>query len=157
MKTQELSVIFEEKRSASPRGVDCIFVPINEKWALKMFSSDYVRDKSHRLQKELSEHNLAPKVGGQINLDRDGSNYYCYGFVTEIVETVLSHEYIVGLDKGQEDWGLFRETKEEMKDQVAELKDEYESLGYSPYDLHPGNLGYNKDGRLICIDFGHWD
>ena len=122
-----------------------------------MFSSEYVRDKSYRLQKELSEHNLAPRVGGQINLDCDSYNSYCYGFVTEIVETVLSHEYIVGLQENTESWVLFREAGVKLEEQVKELTEEYESLGYSPYDLHPGNLGYNKDGKLICIDFGHWD
>ena len=157
--------LVEDKKHVSPGGIDAIFIPISDKWALKMFKWEDTRNLSYDIQKKCSKHKLAPKVGTKVNIE-DGD--YPYGFICEIVETVIPYDLIVKVkkrnngggcwtDEMNEEWDLYEE--EAQENGLGELIEAYEDLGFSPEDMHAGNLGYLEvDGerRLICIDFGGW-
>ena len=156
--------LVKKEQHNSPGGIDAIFIPISDKWALKMFSCEDKRNSSYSIQKRCSEYDLAPRVGEKIDIV-DGD--YPYGFICEIVDTVVSHEIIKKINKwrdNDESWDddvldEWNELEWETEEELGELINNYESLGYWPSDMHVGNLGYmmvDGERKLICIDFGHW-
>lgn len=156
--------LVETQKDNSPGGVDAVFIPINDKWALKMFENENTRDSSYDIQQKCSEHGLAPEVGSKVDIE-EGTHRY--GFICEIVETVVPHEIVRQVNewnKDDEEWDTEVESEwdylhESVHYQLSQLYKTYENLGYHPFDMHVGNLGYLEvDGerRLICIDFGHW-
>ena len=46
--------------------------------------------------------------------------------------------------------------EEDLYDDDYEMTDEYTFLSDNFSDTHPGNLGYNRDGKLVMIDLG-WE
>lgn len=156
--------VVKDNQENSPGGIDAIFVPINDKWALKMFKDEHVRDRSYNIQKELSKHKLAPRVGKKIDIT-DGE--FCYGFICEIVETVISHDMVAkikyysdnGLNWTKEMEKEWDNKEEEIDKERSLLLEKYRDMGFCPCDIHPGNFGYlivNGERRLVCIDFGAW-
>ncbi len=167
MQTQTYQELVEQKKDSSPGGADAVFIPISDKWALKMFHCEYKRDFSYEIQQKCSEHGLAPKVGEKVDIEDDE---YCYGFICEIVETVVPEDLIMKVKRANEsgegwsyeldnEWGEY-EYDSELQTELSELNQKYDNLGFYPSDMHVGNLGYmyDEDGerRLVCIDFGHW-
>jgi hypothetical protein len=165
----DYQTLVEQKKDSSPGGVDAVFIPISDKWALKMFRSERTRSFSYLTQKRCSEHGLAPLVGEKVDI-QDGE--YKYGFICEIVETIVPEDVVVRAKYANEkknghwstslnnEWNEI-EDDDRLQDELRNLIEQYEDLGFSPSDMHAGNLGYlyNEDGerQLICIDFGHWD
>lgn len=165
MFTQEyLKKKIKEKSKGSPGGTECVFIKINDRWAIKLYDSRSLRDSCYYWQKLAAENGLGPEVGGKFDLedceikyssfDDPEENYIPeYGYITEIVEVIA--------DQGDYDnWGDWRsvvysaEDTEEYQDEIENLCDKLEEIGFDTSDLFGGNVGY-KNGRMICIDFGN--
>ncbi len=143
--------IIQQKIFGSPKGMMACFIKLDKKWAIKLFKYEDIRDETYQNQKIAAEHGLGPDVGETIDFSEDMK--YRYGYITEIVETVVPHEDINNDLMDSVMWNdaiknieLFEEQKI-LRDKLGDLFHCYMT------DLHPANLGY-KNGQLICIDFG---
>lgn len=133
----------------SPCGIASVFVKIDKKWAIKLYSYEDDRNSAYRNQAEAAEYGLGPDVGETIDF---GINCkYPYGYITEIVEVLVPHEDIAISNYNE----LYRVRKtQEFKDKVRELHEElFNKTGINYCDMHPGNIGV-KNGEYVLIDFG---
>jgi len=155
----EIQGIITQKYKSSPRGRDCTFIPLTEKWGLKLFNHKETRDLSYDRQKKCLEIGLAPEIGDKIDLPDDQ-----YGYITEIVwcfpniDTIndenryLETHSISELDELKDEIEKFQDSFEE-NGLVEIIKNIYDLTGWNFYDDHVFNWG-KKDGKWIPIDFG---
>jgi hypothetical protein len=137
-----------------PSGSYCYFIKLNKKWAVKLYSKKHERDEAYNNQRLAAEHHLAPDVGrGNIKVKRpDGE--VMYGYITEIVKTVLNFPYNLNKTRTKEQYDHFNEMQEKMRARRIQLDCLYRNIGiYNLDDFHAGNLGYLEDGTIVCIDF----
>jgi len=146
---------------AYPRGGRCCFIPIDDKWAVKVYKEAYQRDKAFSNQRKAAVYGLGPEVGPYFNVIVVGTHYYCY--VTEIVETVYPGCYYhdwndyVHSQQGKDSWSDFDDTASQLNDDLCDEANDlyselYEKIGFEFGDSFSGNWGW-KNGKLICIDF----
>ena len=159
MRTRELGKLVNN-RGASPEGASAVFVPINDDWAIKFYVCEEACIEAYEMQKHvLEETGLAPKVGSGIVKIEDEFGDDLFGYITEIVETFISHEETANPVNSWYFDDLSRWCNWEESDEFAELgfletleKVEAETnLDFC--DAHAGNWGYRKDGVPIPIDF----
>lgn len=164
MKTKQITTLVKERFSQSPNGTECVFVKINDKWAIKLYDSKSNRDSCYKWQKKAAKYGLGPDVGGIIDLPDEGfrasEKYHedyedyipLYGYITEIVDVVADQDDY----DNDADWrnALFRAKSDEYCYEFDRLCEELDEIGFSCEDLFSGNVGY-KNGKMICIDFGY--
>ncbi len=142
----------------SPRGVSCKFVKLDNKWGVKIYTSDDERDLAVSQQKIMNEKGFAPAVSTVFNVGVDMS---CY--ITELAKPLVEP-----IDRkyrdDDSDWNLWRDRCAEFNSKNPNIEAQIRNLcedmakavnGYSNHDRHLGNFGYMEDGRLVCIDFGY--
>ncbi len=182
MRTKEMASVVKSKIEASPSGISAKFVALNDKWGVKLFHEEETRDVSYELQKRAASWDLAPKVGGVLDLPKSDTTClrrrryeetYCFGFITQIVEVVgdilRKRDGIVCVTDGvyqtadgkdvsiMRMYELFREWLKEgdNKQEIEDVTEQYSHLlGWSFYDDHYDNWGVLPDGSFVCIDFG---
>ena len=134
----------DEKLSSgkSPGGRYCNFIPLDDNWGIKVYSSLSKCRKCFEFQQFLSRHDLAPKVGDTIF--RVGG-YSCYA--TQIAK--VPAEIMGGGDDNQFD--AVRETTKAISDEIQILQDKVYELGYTWDDGWSANVGY-IDGELVIVD-----
>lgn len=140
----------DNKIYGSPRGISCIFVPLDSKWAIKLFTYNSERDETYKRQKLAAKHNLGPKVGDTVDLPI--SSIYRYGYVTEIITpltTMSSYDSNIS-DEKIEEW---ERLEDEYYNAIMQICDDLQEIGISFGDCHAGNVGW-KNGKLMCLDFG---
>lgn len=134
----------------SPCGISCIFVKMNDKWGIKLYQSEDVRDRNYYWQMNALELGAGPELRGRID---NVHPEYQYGYITEIVEVlgdIFPEEFFCEHDSPFEAEYEFNEMLLQEMDELFEC---LESIGFNTSDLHLNNIGY-KDGRYVCIDFG---
>jgi hypothetical protein len=138
-------------------GEYALFLRLNDDWGVKLYCRESKRDEAWAEQKRVARHKLAPKVGERFYFQFSNGNAY-YGYITEcVVETweeaqakFLYHLPVADLT---EDEVNFIESMWDDDSQGHKLIDKLEDLDCITYDLHCGNVGFMKDGRLVMIDF----
>lgn len=143
MKNQAISVLSGMDKAAkekSPQGWDARFVPITDRWAVKVFRNADIRDSAYHWQHRAALHQLGPLVGDYFDLGKE----YCY--ITEIAEPALD---VDAFDWSEEDIRLQEEFRNELDELIYALK----RIGFGFGDVHMSNVGW-LNGRLVCIDFG---
>lgn len=156
----------KEKRKSSPGGTECIFIKINDKWAIKLYRTRQERDSCYYWQKLAAENDLGPDVGGKFDLEDCGNIRYTrfdspntedyipeYGYITEIVEVIADQQDYDNWEDWRNKVRVIEDT-EEYQDEYDVLCEKLEKIGFSIIDLFGGNIGY-KNGKMICIDFGY--
>lgn len=136
----------------SPYGVNSVFVKLDEKWAIKLYQNGYDRDEIYENQKQAAKYELGPEVGEKIDFNIDC--WYPYGYITEIVEVLISHEIIAQCgDEFYDELDKYEESEEfnRRTDILFEELKKYTGIDY--HDLHAANIGV-KNGKYILIDFG---
>ena len=157
----------KEKSKGSPSGTECVFIKINDKWAIKLYNTRQERDSCYYWQKLAAENILGPDVGGKFDLEDCNirySRFDCinkennipeYGYITEIVEVIADQSDYDDWDDWRND--VYRvEDTEKYQDEIENLCEKLEDIGFCTRDLFGGNVGY-KNGKMICIDFGNQD
>lgn len=48
------------------------------------------------------------------------------------------------------------EAREEMRAFVRDVENAFDAVGIGAYDLHDGNIGFTRDGRMIVLDYGNF-
>ncbi len=102
---------------------------------------------AHLNQTELAEHDLAPQVYSPVCRVRnhDGSLSH-WGFITEMAETIKRPKNVDYYD-----------CEDEYREELDELIDECDHVGYCFGDCHLGNVGYivrNGYKKMVVIDTG---
>lgn len=150
MQNKAVGILVQVARdSKSTRhGCDAEFAAITDDVGIKWFSRKKMCERNYQRQALLAEHGLAPKIGQRITFETHGETYY--GFFTEIVETIEQRYDL------PEKWNTFEdftdEDQDELNAEISELRWKAEQLGMDVEDLHYGNIGWNKSGRMVIID-----
>jgi len=159
------------KINGSPSGIECVFIPLNDNWAIKLYDCEDARDNSYERQSLAADYELGPDVGDKIDLPydnyqgEDGTEQPQYGYITEIVETLVpKHLHANDLfpisDQPEELQKEYRYWDKIWYDQESafrlECKKELnDHTGIWFEDDHAWNWGI-KNGKMICIDFGEY-
>ena len=131
------------------------FVPIDDKYGVKLFADSKERDISFERQDLASQYNLAPKVSQPFDFKKpiklnlythddffhDEYLYFYSGFVTEKVKTL----------KSSNDYS--KKHYEKIVKKIDNLMKKLRKFELGFFDDHFGNFGYlNK--KFVAIDFG---
>jgi hypothetical protein len=136
----------------SPAGGTAYFVPIDNEWGIKVYSYKDKRDQSYTTQRVVYEMGgPAPAVGATFDVGDK------FAYITERVEMLYDEDEYLEWKKttGWEDeYNPRMKAKAEYRDLInsttREIKEEYH---HYIWDTHPGNYGFNKEGRLVYIDW----
>ncbi len=167
MRMKQLKLHVEANRRGSPHGIASYFVALNDKWGIKLYTCPEERDGCMENQSLAYNVGVGPEVGGKIDLPSSSDNeHYIHGYMTKIVKVAgnVSREE-AGLPSDREqcnaDHGYHttrnvgRDWKEANQDEINQLHETLEELGFYFYDSHVENIGIDEDGRIVCIDFGN--
>lgn len=126
-------------------GIECEVYEYGKSKVIKIFSCRDIAKKALENQRYAFENGLAPAVfcDDPICIDEEK-----YGIIVERVETLSENDYESDkcgepIDDDSEFFQKYRELKQSLFEVFGEF-----------HDLHIGNLGWKKNGRLVCIDFG---
>lgn len=133
------------------------FVRIDEVWEFKFYHDNTDRDNCHFLQKKAYKNEIAPRVGEKVDFTLGG--HPRYGYITELA--IIPYDEFLKLHNVEDSEDneyvsrLYSVMEGELYNQPAysDLMDKMEELNMSVIDMHPGNVGWMPDGRLVCIDF----
>jgi hypothetical protein len=152
--------ISKEKVGKSPNGISAVFVKITKNWGIKLFQYEDKRDDTYNRQKTFYGVGYAPALGDKIELPEAViKNYkeFKYGYFTEIITPVIDksldrRDQNQQADEFEEKWGSYWEDDSRISEYIREIS---ELAGEELYDMHPANLGYDKNGTLMPLDFGN--
>jgi len=155
--------VVERSIGGSPRGVRSVFIPISEKWAIKLFGNTGSCNAVMKNHRACLNAGMAPEMGEMFMLPEpingDGRGYTC-GYFVEIVETCPNLDGN-GADylrtHGEEELEKARAEVEAWRSElyplIRDLVDEIcEKTGWYFDDAHVYNWG-KKNGKFIPIDF----
>lgn len=136
-------------------GIAAHFVYLSSGWGLKYFTSSVIRNLTYRFQQEIHKIGYAPALGQKIDFDLNGITRF--GYVTEAVVETIGDIYAGLVAIGS----MNREDAENYEEIIADnfindIKDNiYWQTGIILRDTHSDNIGVNKDGDMLLIDFSH--
>lgn len=140
------------KRSGSG-SVSCFYKLKNTKnRGFKTFLSYDDAIIAYRNQKILAKYDLAPRVYSEVGKVRvgNGKSLSRWGYITEIAETIgCGGNSCYCCDRD--------ELEDAYYDEIVQLLDDMEDVGFEFHDSHIGNVGYvNRGGvrLMVCIDTG---
>lgn len=147
-------------------GASCTFIKLDEKWGLKLYGSEEVRDIAHENHAYFLKCGLAPKLKGKIDLPSFIERRY--GYICEVVEVLIDPVYIYGFRyfdgnsayddfEDEDSWNgycddLINSIMEKYSDEYEELMNKLAQNDLMYSDDHLGNFGL-KNGKMIIIDF----
>jgi len=138
-----------DRRTPYRTGVCAYFAKIDDDWGLKFWKNKLARERNYDNQKRAFEVGLGPALGDKFEatLPKGGT---IYGFITEIVTPIYDTiEYNLITDSVQQD-RYSRKLEYKLQKQL-EKHDIYVT------DISAWNIGYTKEGNLVCLDFGNDD
>lgn len=118
------------------RGVHAAFRPITTKWGVKFFAFKKQARENRELQMKVAAYGFAPDVGPLLSVTRTGiggTPLKLYGFITQIAGYIGYSDF---------DW-----------DKQYKLREDLIEAGFSPNDMHQGNMG-EIDGEYVVVDVG---
>jgi hypothetical protein len=152
---EQISKKVEEAIEGSPGGCYAIFVPLSEKWAIKLYRDEDTRDETLEIQQECCEIGYGPETGGKFDLPSDEEDDCSprYGYLTEIIEPLAdlrSSRNPGRRIEGHSAWVWAYENKPIIEPIIEFIK---EKTGWYFDDHHGFNWG-RKNGKLMPLDFG---
>lgn len=114
-------------------GCCCMFVPLDSKRGVKLYTSKEERDISYFRQKKASKLGLGPKVFKRFSYREPIEVIFQYGYVTEVAK------------QGRLIWN-------DYNPKLVKLKNKLEYHGFDTGDVIGPNIGYIGK-KLVCIDF----
>lgn len=144
MSIDNLLAIVNEKFEDAENGMQCVFVPVDDFFGVKLYFDKSKRDECYRNQEMCFEHGFAPEVGDTFDLPR---GTYRYGYFSEIAVMAKKHD---GYTNG---YWWERDHEEELDQLLQEIET---ATGWYINDSHADNFGY-INGTLVPIDFGERD
>lgn len=137
------------------RGVECVVFDIGEGMVLKLYLSYEEAYDAYVRASIAAQHGIGPVVYGEV------IEHYCdylrgrypftHGYITEKVE-LLSDELIA--EHFDDNWEVLYNDHSDFADEYFKLKATLVEIFGDWDDLHDQNLGFNKNGKLVAIDFG---
>jgi len=147
MRVKEITALIDSLSAKDfydcPSGAFCRFIKLNDKWAVKLYSSECKRDSAYAAQKRFAENGLAPLVGGRMKVV---SRYApkIWGYISEIV---------VAVPHDCSRWDVIPFHVETGINQCVEKIQNV--LGYYWKDTTYFNFGLKNDS-LVPIDFSEF-
>jgi hypothetical protein len=148
MLTSEILKLFNKRITKSyESGCESVFVKLNNKVGLKLYSTQKERDFAYNLQNKVEKYSLAPTAYDKVSLDDyeikwdEDSNCQLiprkkkkiYGYTTAVASKPnLSNRFYSKLEN---------------------LIEQAKNHGLETCDIHEANVGY-FNRRLVIIDFG---
>lgn len=128
------------------------FYKLNQRGkGFKTFLTKKDAEYAHKIQSDLSENDLAPRVYSEVGRIRIGDALSPWGYITEVAKTIIPHEANCDCEECQS-------VEESYMDEIDTLVNDIEYFGYNFGDCHVGNVGYVKRNGyniLVCIDTGY--
>ena len=147
-------------------GAECTFFKLDEKWGLKLYDSEEVRDIAHENHAYFLKYGLAPDLKRKINLPSFIEKRY--GYICEVVEVLIDPVYVYSFEhfhwnsayddfEDADSWNehcddLINSIMEKYSDEYEELMNKLAQNDLMYSDDHLGNFGL-KNGKMIIIDF----
>jgi hypothetical protein len=152
--------ISREKIRQSPNGISAVFVKVTKNWGIKLFQNEEQRDEVYNRQKTFHGVGYAPALGDKIELPETvikNWKEFKYGYFTEVITPIVDKSLHIcdqhqQADKFEEEWGSYWEDDSRISEYIREIS---ELAGEELYDMHPSNLGYDRNGTLMPLDFGN--
>lgn len=140
-----IEIVKSSPRNSYESGVDAMFKRIDERWGLKFYRNERMRDKTYDFQGRAAELGYAPILGDKVDFTTSNGGTV-YGYITECVARMEERD-------GYGDYP----SPYMMNVMHPEYENLIEGLGEIMYvqDMHGGNVGWMADGRMVAIDFGH--
>lgn len=132
-------------------GLECQVYSYGCGKVIKVYPTFSKAENALNRQRLAFENDLAPAVFSEtpISIYSYYGGYDGYGIIVEKVELLNEKDYEI------DEYGELIPIQDFYCD-YEELKENlFELFETDVYDLHIHNLGFRKDGRLVCIDFGN--
>lgn len=165
-----LKMLTETPADQRMSGCEAQFIPLGNGWGLKFYRNEDMRTQTYDMQAKAFAAGIAPALGEKIDFTIDGNRRY--GYLTECVDIICDtfarkHGIVGGYYENISQVGE-TDTQRAVSREGLEVQDtmndsqEYKilmkklrHLGFDTEDMHWGNVGHTKDGRLVAIDFSH--
>lgn len=128
----------KEKIKKCPHGISSYYYQVNDDWGIKFFHKRDERDYSKTFQKSNYLAGLAPSVGNNVN------HQGYYGYFTEHVDMI------------NKIYKHFDNIPNKILKQIDTLSEDIKMSSDFDIDKNWHNFGINKNGKLICVDFGYF-
>jgi hypothetical protein len=128
-------------------GCECIFVKLDKKMGLKLYSSKKERNHAYNYQRIAAHHELAPPVYNRLSIPGFSVviNEYDYAEIMPL-KTGKIHGYVTALASQPKE-------SDSLYPKMDKLSDKLSMIDIHILDLHDENVGfYNR--KLVAIDFG---
>lgn len=147
---EAIETIKNSPRDSYETGVEASFKKINEKWGLKFYDNESIRDKTYELQGMAYEIGCAPELGGKFEMNIGDEKIY--GYITECANMLIEQDED-GYYPDIEDQDVL---SQDILDQHRMVINKCAKI-MRVSDIHCGNFGLLNDGRLVIIDFSRCD
>lgn len=122
-------------------GIHAYYKRLSLHWGMKFYLSKERAEANYRVLSKAAKHGLAPRCGGKFSFKRGKSTYH--GFMVEVVPPANQYK------------GNLHYDHPEIEKERALLNEALRHIGIAgeyQNDLHFGNIGYTKEGKLVAID-----
>ncbi len=137
----------QQMRMRNECGVDALFVPVDDNCGVKFFKKREVGLSSFHTSAVLYHMGYTPKVWDLQTINIDGGEYVC--FMMERCKILGEIAQTSPRPSNKSD--IFEKIKRIISRLDARL------MKLTPYyndDSHRWNFGFNRAGRIVCIDVG---
>lgn len=133
------------------KGRFCFYIKIDEKYGLKTYTQESMRNATFDMQQTVFKLGLAPEVFEKFQIDMpNGSKVF--GYVTEHCETLRDRFRKMRQEK---DLNLFTPNIDyDFRTKMLETQDALVNQGWYDPDAHLGNYGIRANGDVVCLDVG---
>jgi hypothetical protein len=156
MIAEAINIVRQTPRDQFSKGCAAKFVPIDEKWGIKFYRYESIRDRTYDAQAKAFSEGIAPELGTKLEFELDG--YPKFGYITERIETVedrfcKKHNLPIGtkVDDLEDLEDLARQERWDMEEswEYKDLMNSLESIDMDTLDMHWRNVGWLPDGRFV--------
>lgn len=169
---EQAEAIFESSDKYS--GAMARFVRIDNYYGIKMYCDEFTAQNTYKIQNLFADKGLAPRAIQRVNFGD------MFGYITETIVETLG-DYLAGNftlnnpDIRVDRWDIkywaadkynlwlsgpcdtiHKKTKKSYREFGLMVEAAAQELGYITSDLHWNNIGYDKDGNLMLIDFDNF-
>jgi len=122
-------------------GIHAYYKRLSPNWGMKFYRTKERSEANYRVLSKAAAHGLAPRCGGKFSFKQMDIIYH--GFIVERIQPAIECKDHLYLDHPE-----YRKEVNELDKALREI----DICGDYQNDLHSGNVGYTKEGKLVAID-----
>lgn len=152
--TEKIKEYLKNYKGEQNYGAQCRFLPFGNKFGIKSFWTQYVRDCAFFSQMKFYNLGLAPFCYENSFVTIQDSFSYVTKRLTVLCEYSGEYFYVDGKKYLNNEPSLFNiRSWGHFKDAIAHFVKMADKKGVKCYDNHPGNYGVDDELNLMRIDF----